>query len=495
MDGGDNIVLKSCSALADKTCAFHQPNYQHWGCFADTLDRDLPHGSGVTKLGISPAQCSFECAALGYKFSGSQWKGECWCGNEFGKHGQATGCDCDGPNVGAWKQCVYKTGVTEMPTPMPTPAPTEAPTRNCARESFKGCDAWGDPHYTSTFYNAAFNFMGVGLYRLASSTAGDFEVQAFQCKYGGGSAAVFAGFAMKSGTETKTMIGGTTVTRQNNNVVLAQNNQRSVTYTSPDQCYRFVSNMNPSSAIPGHYMNMNIDIASSLASQDGICGDSSGRGDQFLSSEIHTGVDPTASLFTDAELASLCNACQLGTTSTCASRRLQSTGEGEEEPLTPEAACSSNGRNITVAAEKCKDLQGNDRYFEGCVFDYCVTGEDGFVEGAVTALATKQASPSSQTTKDCDTCVAEFDKAGGCAAIHEGQGHDVEKLIPQGCNRNECGEAAMLHCSKNQDCGACVAKIVATGGCVAMREERDPKIPEGCNGCALQATKHCFENA
>jgi hypothetical protein len=202
------------------------------------------------------------------------------------------------------------------------------------------------------------------------------------------------------------MIGGKTVTRQNNAVLSTQNNQRSVRYTSPDQCYRFVSNMKPSSAAPGHYMNMNIDIASSLASTQGICGDSSGRSDQFTSSEIHTSVDSSASLFTDAELTSLCSACQLG--ANCAARRLA--GEGQEENQSAEATCDLHKRSHATAKEKCKALEGNGKYFEGCVFDYCTTGEEGFVEGAVAALATKQASPSCAFPP----AIADFKTVSGC---------------------------------------------------------------------------------
>lgn len=82
------------------------------GCYADTHDRDLPYRVWGS---FEPALCSLKCAAHGFTYSGSQWKHECWCGYRYGRHGSQIGCNCDAPNVGSWRNCVFSTGV-ENPT-------------------------------------------------------------------------------------------------------------------------------------------------------------------------------------------------------------------------------------------------------------------------------------------------------------------------------------------------------------------------------------------
>jgi len=57
---------------------------------------------------MSVGQCAQACR--GYKYLGRQWKGECWCGNSsYDMHGEEPrGCNCDGKNVGDWRNCVYE---------------------------------------------------------------------------------------------------------------------------------------------------------------------------------------------------------------------------------------------------------------------------------------------------------------------------------------------------------------------------------------------------
>jgi hypothetical protein len=50
------------------------------GCFVDnTTNRVLPHGNG-TSTKQTPQQCALSCAAQGYKYSGTEYASECWCG-------------------------------------------------------------------------------------------------------------------------------------------------------------------------------------------------------------------------------------------------------------------------------------------------------------------------------------------------------------------------------------------------------------------------------
>jgi len=91
-----------------KQCVYEKKPSNFLGCYADAADRALPVLKGSSK---SVDQCSDLCD--GYKYFARQWKGECWCGNDsYSKHGSSTGCDCMGPNVGAWKQCVYEKNST-----------------------------------------------------------------------------------------------------------------------------------------------------------------------------------------------------------------------------------------------------------------------------------------------------------------------------------------------------------------------------------------------
>jgi hypothetical protein len=89
------------------------------GCFIDKADRDMPfghrqnswsHKDAVFKLGERET-CFEKCSSNGYAYAGLQWKGECWCGNSYGKYGEAdqSKCDCErgAENFGKWHQCIY----------------------------------------------------------------------------------------------------------------------------------------------------------------------------------------------------------------------------------------------------------------------------------------------------------------------------------------------------------------------------------------------------
>ena len=54
--------------------------------------------------------CSMTCYDAGFKYSGRQYIGECWCGNSgYDKYGSSDKCnDCDSFNVGGWLSCVYE---------------------------------------------------------------------------------------------------------------------------------------------------------------------------------------------------------------------------------------------------------------------------------------------------------------------------------------------------------------------------------------------------
>uniref|UniRef100_A0A7S1BSD5 WSC domain-containing protein n=1 Tax=Corethron hystrix TaxID=216773 RepID=A0A7S1BSD5_9STRA len=74
------------------------------GCFKDKGRRAMPVRKGSGNMN----QCIINCN--GYTYAGRQWAGECWCANSgYDKYGrEPSGCNCNGSNVGAWRNCVYQ---------------------------------------------------------------------------------------------------------------------------------------------------------------------------------------------------------------------------------------------------------------------------------------------------------------------------------------------------------------------------------------------------
>lgn len=114
-----------CSSLADlgdgQICVtVLESNYEYLGCFKDDIPRALPVVAGydytkrvdpiAPNKGNSFLECGLECFSAGFQFMGLQYGRECWCGSGYTYkfYGEAKGCDCDGLNIGYFKQCVYK---------------------------------------------------------------------------------------------------------------------------------------------------------------------------------------------------------------------------------------------------------------------------------------------------------------------------------------------------------------------------------------------------
>ena len=85
-------------------CNGSSSTYTYKGCYKDEPTRDLPNE--LSTGGSSMVQCEQMCTDAGYQYSGRQYRGQCFCGDTYGTYGEATGCDCDGSNVGSWKNCV-----------------------------------------------------------------------------------------------------------------------------------------------------------------------------------------------------------------------------------------------------------------------------------------------------------------------------------------------------------------------------------------------------
>lgn len=110
---------KSKSLVAKDTHA-KRNSYRFKGCYKDDADdRDLPFEFGKLHEQLSNANgaraidwCEYVCSVFyGYKYMGLQNDNECWCGNDFGKHGSSSDCNDDCKVVGSYGEsvnCVYE---------------------------------------------------------------------------------------------------------------------------------------------------------------------------------------------------------------------------------------------------------------------------------------------------------------------------------------------------------------------------------------------------
>lgn len=85
-------------------------NYQ--GCFKDTENRDVS-GYNYYSDQMTLQSCANRCREKGYKYAASQYGSQCFCGDSFGKYGEATNCNMkcagNGNEVcgGFWANSVY----------------------------------------------------------------------------------------------------------------------------------------------------------------------------------------------------------------------------------------------------------------------------------------------------------------------------------------------------------------------------------------------------
>jgi hypothetical protein len=83
------------------------------GCFTDDSSRALPAFQGE---GYSIDACISQCGNQGYAYSGSQWYGQCFCGNSLG-YVQVSDAECNTPCSsgggycgGPWRNSIYVAG-------------------------------------------------------------------------------------------------------------------------------------------------------------------------------------------------------------------------------------------------------------------------------------------------------------------------------------------------------------------------------------------------
>eukprot|EP00128_Syssomonas_multiformis_P016964 Colp12_sorted_trinity150504_noHs@886 len=72
----------------------------YFGCFIDHPIRDMPFSLSVNKA-MTIGTCQRHCHDEGFKYAALQFGWECYCGDIFGRYGQAPENMCDLPCIGA----------------------------------------------------------------------------------------------------------------------------------------------------------------------------------------------------------------------------------------------------------------------------------------------------------------------------------------------------------------------------------------------------------
>lgn len=85
------------------------------GCYIDKPERDLPKAFKDSNA-MTTAACIRHCAAKGYRYAGTQFARQCFCGNSYGRYGRAAAKECNykcsgnaRQNCGGyWRNSIYK---------------------------------------------------------------------------------------------------------------------------------------------------------------------------------------------------------------------------------------------------------------------------------------------------------------------------------------------------------------------------------------------------
>jgi len=286
--------------------------------------------------------------------------------NGWGDFGNGNGWCKAGQNAGFKMYCDSGSGSTSSSSS--ASAGCQDPVGDSAT-----CSAWGDPHVTATFNQGSnhFDFQGVGLYKLASTKDGCFEVQTFQCpRY---SVAVYVGFAIKTGTGSVVQIVAGTVYIDGKEVSSdAYPSNLSMSGTPNDGfCLSSQGCGNETMALfevhrhqvagyPfGGEMTMTIKM-SNPAIGPGFCVDGKPGA-----------MDCTGSLFSDAQLTQLKSSCGVPE---CVQPDDYVPAEG------PEDVCTAAGIDMSQAEAACAGT--TDEFKNNCLIDYCGSGgDDSAVDG------------------------------------------------------------------------------------------------------------------
>jgi len=238
------------------------------------------------------------------------------------------------------------------------------------------CTGGGDPHFHQRFHNLGpINNYGIGVFPLARSLDGDFELQGFQCLSGSSSSySSLAAFAVKIGGKTATYFGADDADFKwhpaggpPDGVTLngKPGDTEGLTIKSPDMCQSlWIVKKTTHSGKLGFMLDMDVRVSS--AAKSGICGDAT----------IQKEVLASRRLFNHNEMLHICSMCKVEKNCT-----------GLHSGLTEmdiKEVCRQNNVTHATATEKCKKAKVSEGFNKSCIFDYCASGGDyAAVENAV----------------------------------------------------------------------------------------------------------------
>jgi len=213
--------------------------------------------------------------------------------------------------------------------------------------------------------------MGIGVFTMAASPCGSFEVQTYQCEFASGPGSSFVGFAVRvDGNKIITAIGD-----QNGNVNLRNPDGvetiQAGTWTgikATDKCAILYVGAQEWHETPGYEMSMNLQMAEFKANH-GVCTDPDSK-ELVPKSEI---------LFSNAEMAQFCTKCP-SESCTAFQGNLMEMNKGEVLPEEANQMCKDKGVPVDDANAFCttkmtQTAHGDAPFEHGaCVYDYCVSG-------------------------------------------------------------------------------------------------------------------------
>jgi hypothetical protein len=251
------------------------------------------------------------------------------------------------------------------------------------------CDFWGDPHFKVSFFRSdRFDYQGIGVFGVASSADGSFQVQNFQCAYGDGANSVAIGVAVRVG-QTIVVISNATVSVNGTSIdtapggldltgTLARNS--GVNLQSDDKCSRINVNSRATSRLPRFFHNVRVRMAAPAST--GLCGKAA----------PHTYVSNTELLFSTEQITELCSKCTgAHEPEICKSGGVPNASVVAIDSGSSAAdACANASPEIpySVAEEKCQAFHSDPPALEACMLDFCASGgEESMVDNAIEEAA------------------------------------------------------------------------------------------------------------
>jgi hypothetical protein len=301
------------------------------------------------------------------------WKRDTWGEKHKNAGNGKSQCQSRENDFNNW--CGATDTVIHFIPPVPIPS-SQCPSMSWNDSRWRKCDFWGDPHFRASFFGHKFDFQGKGIFEVASSDDGTFQVQDFQCSWNRGRAAVAIAVAVKLGDTTVVMfnntlhINGVIVDTAPDGLDLTGSLQNSagVNVNSANKCSRInVDTITKHRKHPPYFFH-NVKVRMTSPANTGMCGHAA----------PHEYVATNASLFTRGQITEMCSHCTPpGVPDICTSGI--SGGTAVDPGITAREACEQANPPIAYsdAETACQSTKfdGADTV-EACILDYCSSDGD-----------------------------------------------------------------------------------------------------------------------